>query len=322
MKKQMILMAMATSIALFAGCSKDEVTPSTGSSNQLAVSMASITTKAGTSVKTVWAANNEIGVFVTGTGYTPAVTNYKTSDGTAWTFSTAPVYLIGNPASVYAVYPANTQLSGTTPDATSTFTASVPATDDFAASGATDYMWGIGTKTVSNATGDNATVITMKHAFSKVSFIINKDVNYPTTAGTGNITGITLSSAGNKIVTGGSVIVGTGVFTPATYNTGDLQYTPSAATYINAYNATTPSAVVTATLLACPVAYASADLALSLTIDGKTMPVTNFPTSPDWHGYCDYQYTITVSPTSLAVTSVTITAWTPTPITGTPITAQ
>lgn len=319
MKKQMILMAMATSMTLLAGCSKDEVTPSTGSSNQLAVSMASITTKAGTGVKAAWATNDEIGVFVTGTGYTPAVTYYKTSNGTAWAFSTAPVYLIGNSASVYAVYPKATTLSGTTPDATSTFTASVPTADNFAASAATDYMWGTGTAVSNNTT--NASTITMKHALSKVSFIINKDVNYPTTAGTGNITNITLKSATNKIVTGGNVIVGTGTFTATTYNTGDLQYTPSATTYANVYNAT-PSTTVTATMLVCPVAYASADLALSLTIDGKTMPVTNFPISPDWHGYCDYQYTITVSPASLVVTSVNITAWTPTPITGTPITAQ
>lgn len=332
MNKQLLLCAVA-SVALLSSCSNDEAhAPASKGSDTLAVNVANLGTKAdaATGVKSLFATSDSIGVFVAGTGYTSVVTSYATADagttwaygayntpdyGTTWGKSTG-IQLTGNDANVYAVYPARVKLSDNNPTAASTFNVSVPTSDNFTASSATDYMWGTGTKVNSNSVDNSKTTITMKHALSKVSFIINKSATYPAAASAGKITKIALSSAAGKIVTGGTTVIGTGAFAPATYNTGDLTYAPASDTYVNAY-ATTPSTNVTASFLAAPMAYSGSDLALSVTIDSKTMTVTNFPVAPDWSGYKDYQYTITVNPTSLVVSSVIISPWTVTTVTPT-----
>jgi hypothetical protein len=334
MNQQLLLCAVA-SVAFLSSCSNDDVhAPASKGSATLAVNVANLSTKAdaATGMKSSFATSDSIGVFVVGTGYTSVVTSYATANGgAAWAYGaynttdygatwgkSTGIQLTGNDADVYAVYPARVKLSDNNPTAASTFNVSVPTSDDFAESGATDYLWGKGgAKVNSNSVDNSKTTITMKHALSKVSFIINKSATYPAAASAGKITKIALSSAAGKIVTGGTTIVGTGAFAPTTYNTGDLTYTSASDTYINAYNATTPPTNVTASFLAAPVAYLGSDLALSITIDGKTMTVTNFPVAPDWSGYKDYQYTITVNPTSLVVSSVIISPWTVTTVTPT-----
>ena len=52
---------------------------------------------------------SDIGIFITGTGYTPAVTIY-TYDGSTWSLKTTtpaqnPIYLTKNEATVYGFYP-------------------------------------------------------------------------------------------------------------------------------------------------------------------------------------------------------------------------
>jgi hypothetical protein len=308
MKKNLLLFA-TTALVVLGSCSQNDTTASGGAGSELKVKTTGITARAGE--KTAWAANDEIGIFVTGTGYTPVVTNYKTTDGTIWAFSTAPISLTGNPASVYAVYPAATALSVTTPatalDATSTFTTSAPATDDFAASGATDYMWGTGTA-VSNATGNNTSTVTMHHALAKLSFIVVKSANYPTGTTAGKINAITLTSAGSEIVTSGTVKISDGTFTAGTPTVASLAYSLSTAININEVGATAK----TAYMLVCPnTAFTTGDLTFSVTVDGKTMPISGLTAVPSWAGGNNYTYTITISPAGLAVVSpVTITPWT------------
>lgn len=307
MKKLSIIAILAA--AIFASCSNEENNTIPVDKNELQIELTDMSnTRSG--AKTSFVTNDQIGLFITGTGYTPGVVNYKTSDaGINW----APaggvgsgIKLTGNTANVYAFYPTASTLS-TPLSATSTFPMSIPATDDFAATAATDYLWGTGTQVTNLSAAACKSTLTFKHALSKVSFIINKSVDYPATTPPGQITQIKLSSAATNIVTNGTVVVSTGAFTTGT-KSSSVTLTPGATTYINAYNAT-PSTTIVAYMLAAPVNYTGGDLVLTLTIDGKAMAVTGFPTAPDWSAYKDYQYTITVSPTELVVSSVTITAW-------------
>jgi hypothetical protein len=306
MKKVSLIAAIAS--ILLASCSKDSSVDVVTDSQLMKVQVAGLKTKSPVSS---FLTNDEIGVFINGTGYTPSVAGYKTANGGAsWAPSASSVMLTGNTASVYAFYPSSLVLtpSGAGMDANSTFPVAVPASDDFAASAASDYLWGTGTS-VSNADNSNTSVITLRHALAKISFVINKDANYPVSAG--NITNITLSSAGSTLVNSGTTAVGTGAFTATGY-TDKFEYVPATATNINELGGST----VTAYALVAPCNYTSGDLKLSVIIDGKAMPVTGF-VSPDWsqvdaansNSYREYRYVITVSPTGLIVSTVNIITW-------------
>jgi hypothetical protein len=305
MKKQLMMAAFACT--LLASCSSDE-SPSVAptAKDELNIVVGGIGTRA---LKSAWAANDEISVFVTGTGYTPAVANYKFS-GSAWTPSATGVKLTGNTASVFAYYP--TMLSLSSLASTGTFTTALPATDNFAAADTPDYLWGTGTS-VTNLTPDitNTSTLTMKHSLAKISFVINSDGTYPVV--TDGVTKIVLSSAGGKLVTAGTTQVGTGVFA-ATASAGTA-FTYSGTATINAAN----GSAVTAYALVAPKDYtATGDFLLKLTIDGKEMTVSGFPTTPNWSDVSkNYMYTITVSPTGLVVANtVTITDWTASTVSG------
>jgi hypothetical protein len=307
MKRKMLAITALASI-LLASCSNDEKQIAT-TGNQLGIVVKSLGTKA---VKSAWQVNDELGVFVTGTGYTPAVTDYK-YDGTLWASSTADagIKLTSNSASVYAFYPKTLALSSL--EESGTYAVAIPAADDFAATATPDYLWGTGTSVTNLTPGaTNVSTLTMHHSLAKISFVINSDGSYPVTGGLGNLTQIKLTSTGGKLATGGTVAVGTGAFS-ATSAAGTA-FTYGGNATINAVSGTT----VTAYALVAPVNYTGGDLALTLTIDGKEMQVASFPIAPDWSDAGkNYVYNITVSPTQLKVAnSVIITDWTATSVTG------
>lgn len=311
MKKVCLIAAFAS--ILLAGCSNDE-SPSGAKTetakNELGIVVDAIGTRA---IKSGFIAADEVSVFVTGTGYTPALVNYKYS-GTAWAPSGGAgtgIKLVGNAASVYAFYPKTLTLSALS--AAGTFPVTLLAADDFSATATPDYLWGTGT-TVSNLTPGttNTSTLTLKHALAKISFVINADANYPITGGSGALTKIELLSAGTKLVTAGTVAVGTGAFA-ATASIG-AAFTYTGTKTINAAAGTT----ITASALEAPIKYTATDFVLKLTIDGKAMVVTGFPAAPDWSDASkNYVYTITVSPTELVLAStVVINDWTATAIPG------
>ena len=312
MGNKLLLSFLITGTALlgFSACSQSD-TPNSVSSNVMKVKTAGISTRA--NEKTSWVAGDEIGIFVTGTGYTPAVTDYKTSDGSTWSAVSAPIYLSGQNASVYAAYPFATAQTISTLTSGGTFAVSAPVSDDFQADGATDYMWGTGTS-VNNAASGNTTTITMNHVMAKLTFVIVKDANYPAGTSIGKISNITIGTGANKdIVTSGTTQVGNGLFSATTSdNVSSLSYVPSDGTA--SINEAGVSAV-TAYMLVCPnTSFTSGEVSFSLTIDGKTMIVSGLPTaSPiSWVGGNNYTYTITVSPAGLAIaTPVIITPWIP-----------
>jgi len=316
--KKVYLFAVMASLVL-AGCSNnDEVK----NPNELSVvaGIGSSSTRA-LVTNASFPSGSAIAVFVTGTGYTPALTTYTLS-GTTWT-PVAPIYLTGNQASVYGYYPATaacTPLSSTGTVTATLFGAPTAGTSteaSFTGAGQTDYMWAT-PKTADN-NGNNTVTMTYNHALTRIAFVIIKDANYPTAAGSGAITSIKMTAATAILPTAGTFKVSDGTFVATTgSNASTLQFTPTATTYINASGATTE----TACGLVAPTTTALTGIGLTMTIDGKTMTATGFPAAPAWLSGNSYTYTVTVSPTALIVSStVTVAAWTAgTPVTG--ITAQ
>jgi hypothetical protein len=158
----------------------------------------------------------------------------------------------------------------------------------------------------------NVVTLTFNHALSRISFIINKDANYPTATGSGNITSIKLTNGGTPFTTAGTFRVSDGNFTATTSSATSIEFTPVATplTYINEYNAT-PSTIEIACGLVAPTTTALSVIGLQMTIDGKTMTATGFPGTPVWLSGNSYSYTVTVGPTALTVSpTVTVKAWT------------
>jgi len=303
---------------LLMGCSSDDTDPKIQAQNrQLNIVVHDIATK---SVKSTFVADDEIAVFVNGTGYTPVVTSYK-YNGTNWSPSLGTdkgIMLTGNTANVYACYPADVTLNELTPNGT--FDITTPETNDFAATSTSERLWATGTIASNLVPGtSNVSTLTFNHSLAKVSFILVSDGNYPVTNGSGVVTKIALSSSSSKIVKDGTVKISDGTFTPSATLVPSLTYTSGSTTVINAKG----SSNIKAYCLVAPVNYTTGDLVLKITIDNKEMTVSNFPATPNWSAAGnDYQYTITVSPTELSVSNTTVIKdWIATPV-GDVITAK
>jgi hypothetical protein len=313
MKKMYCIAAMASLV--LAGCSNNEYSGYASDPNMLYV-VAGVGKPATRSLVTgtAFSAGQIVGVFVTGTGYTPALSKYTLSGTTTWT-PDAPIYLTGQTATVYGYFPNTATNSGTlnasTTITTTLFSAPTSGTStetSFTGAGQADYLWATPT-TASNLTAGTTNLATLafNHALSRISFIIKKDANYPTAAGSGNITSIKLTAGSAILPTLGTAKVADGTFTATTAsNATNLQLTPASTTYINAAGVTTETACV----LLAPTTTALTGIGLQMTIDGKTMTATGFPAAPTWVKGTSYAYTVTVSPTSLVVNTVTITDWT------------
>jgi hypothetical protein len=310
MKKIILFSALVT--VLLAGCSNEETTSVPGKELGLTVKIGG--TSATRSLVDAFSSDDQIGVFVAGTGYTSKVAAYTLSAG-IWnspTLESGKIFLTGNTATVYSFFPS----SATYDMSAKTITTIVPSYDDFAATAATDFMYGQG-----NVDGtalpiaSNMTAAAAKpdlyffHALTKISFIVNKASSYPSGTDAGKLTKIQLSNTNNIFALEGTTSLTNGVFTPttdATKLTGTITLSSASAVNINEY-ATTASTTVSAFGLVAPCTNLTGTT-LSLTIDGKVLSGT-IP-STVWSKGKNYIYTVTVSGTELNIGTVTIVDWT------------
>ncbi|MBP1593194.1 MAG: putative exported lipoprotein [Bacteroidetes bacterium] len=324
MKKVFILAAFAS--VMLAACSSDDSPTVKSDKNELGVSAlvtSSVSTRA---MVDNFAGTNKIGIFVSGTNYTPKVALY-TFDGTStWsapTLSADKIYLSNETATVYGFYPADATINGSLAnDGTNKVDITVPATQNIdGATGIVDYMYATAAldgsvyplATASNETNKDKVDLVFHHALSKISFVINKGESY---SGNGKLSKITL--ANNTVVPGTprfstgnlTMAVATGNIATLGTTTGvDNLVIEGTAIDINAYNATPLTTVVTKTLF--PPMASTADITLKLVIDGKEMSVALPATAPadKWLAGKNYTYTVTVNGTNLIVNSVTILGW-------------
>jgi hypothetical protein len=331
MKKVYVFAVLAS--AFLASCTNEETatSPASKTNTELGVAV-TISSKESTRAAatgsldgTAFADGKQIGVFVTGVGYTSKIAPYTLS-GTTWnapTLDADKIFLSGNIATVYGFYPydANTDITLST----LSLSASVPtAYTNFDASECVDYMYATkaGATDGSHSTASNLDLtggsykanLAFNHALSKITFVINKASTYPAGTAAGILSQLVLkATSGTPFVTKGAFDLSTGAFTAST-TASDLVSTitlhPATSTNyknINEYNATALTTPV-ATTLAAPCSFLAGTVNLELTIDGRVM-TASMPAST-WLSGKNYIYTVTVAGTSLVVESVAINAWT------------
>lgn len=239
---------------------------------------------------------NGVGVFLNGTGYTPAVSKYTTS------FQT-PLYL-GSKASVYGFYPYTTTLTLTN-DGSSTLPVVLNTSFTTFSTDQTDYMYATASPAIVSRVSPSS-VLTFNHIFARVSFIINRGSTFE---GTGTLTSFVLTRATGgyfQSIPSGTMKISDGTLT-GLQNTANISVAGSKS--LNSVSGTD----YTLDLLVAPVSNLDVyNLSLSLVIDSKTYTM-NFPTpvagATSWDKNKHYTYTITVNGNAVTISSVTIEDW-------------
>jgi hypothetical protein len=312
-KMKRLIMLSTLAAALLAGCSNNETASTTGA-KELGMTVKVGSSSATRSLTDAFSANDKIGVFITGTGYTSKLAAYTLNAG-VWNspaLEADKVYLTSQAATVYSFFPSTAMCDM----AGKTITTTTNASDDFAATAATDFMYGLGynSTTYSLAQASSLSAAAAKpdlyffHALTKVSFVVNKASTYPASTDAGKLTQVQLTKSTGKFALQGTTSLTDGTFTPTTTAaqlTSTLTLTAPSSVNINAYSATA-STTVSAFGLFAPCADLS-DVTLSLTIDGKVLS-TVLPTAA-WAKGKNYIYTITVSGTELQIGTVQIISW-------------
>lgn len=318
--KKVCMFAVFASM-MFTACSNEDLSNVESNKNELGVSASITGTVSSRALVTEFVTSDKIGIFVTGTNYTPKLATFTcaASMGVTWTppeLVTDRIYLSNEIATIYGFYPSDATITGGTlaNNTNNTINITVLASRDLdGATGIVDYMYATGPlnvtyplATASNAAGKNSVALVFHHALSKVSFIVNKGQFY---TGNGKLSKVTLTStAGSpRFQTGALTMnIGTGAIGGAA-NVDDLVIEGTAKD-INIYP-TPATPPVTAQTLFAPIA-STADITLKLVVDSKEMAVI-LPTAPanKWEAGKNYTYTITVNGTNLEVSSVSILGW-------------
>ena len=256
---------------------------------------------------------SDIGIFITGTGYTPKVTIY-TFDGSAWNLKPdpvqSPIYL-NSKATVYGFYPVTEPSSGS-PITANTTDKTIPVTvaSSYNAiatdvpDNQADYLYatdGTNATTMAEVSkSDPNASLKFYHALSQLSFVINKGENF---SGTGTLTSLTVAAETSNITgTGTLKLNGTGIELSGSLS---KSITLTGSTTINAYNVT-PSTNVIATALVAPLA-TKQEVTLTMKIDGQDY--TGTISNAEWAAGSNYIYTVTVGSGTLTITSVSIQGW-------------
>lgn len=272
-----------------------------------------------------------------------SLTTFTTSDGKAWATST-PIYLNNTVGTVYAWVPY-------------TLNPTVAASGDHTVSGVNvsqsqtfnaantwecnqeDYLYGTSNNTTGSTTQPTAsktsptvTNFYLQHALAKVSFKIMK-ANGQTLNTDDYVKKIVLKSAGNKFVfgSGKTMNIHTGAISGAA-GAGDLTLAPSgygsaACKQLSAYAAAYAGVDVKAYGLVAPVASASSDLTVELTLGPNAAlnaatdrTYTNTTKANlQWEKGKHYTYTITVTDAALVISNVSVNAWADQPAVDVPV---
>lgn len=318
MKKTLMFATIASMV--LASCSNDDAFVTSHnqlSKNELGIS-AGIVGLNGVQTKAIktgkeFSANESISVFIAGDNYTSAVSIYTNSSKLEpWTADNK-IFVSDKLATAYGFYPSTIETKNVD-YANKKVAITVPATDDFSASAATDYMYATPIANLSNAgTNTNMATLAFHHALSQLSFVVNCSENYG--AGETKLNAIKLTSSNE------ANFFKNGAATMSLVN-GELSFTGTpvaalsfaGAATLNAYAATSSTNVIAQALVA-PIAALSNDIVLTLTIGTKVMsvalPVVS-PAAAAWKAGENYTYTITVTGSELVINkAVTITDWAP-----------
>ena len=345
---------LATGLVALYGCSSDAMQEEDGGNNNGNIQPVEL--KIQTSVEMARAATGTEGV-VKGDAFAEgdkiAVFSDKNTDKKAeytlgnttnsWTVtSTDHIYLTGETANIYAVYPSTLTLtSGTTVgtngtvDITSLFAGETSAADDNntitlpgsnpekeinAAKGEKDYMYATATASATSSTAS----LTMKHALAMVTFKFYKDDTF---AGTGKLTKIELK----KVETDGAFKTGTatmnissgtidassgsdGTLTRFTNSNGvNDGYTIGTLPTTGSSDEDKKAAIPGFSMLVYPnTSLAANKVKAVFTIDNVEYPI-NIPAATgsnnEWAAGYNTTYTVLMKGKDLGITSISVTKW-------------
>jgi len=236
-KRNMVNCLLLLAVLLFSGCIDDQIKPG-GDSVALSVgkiTMADLKTRSTTAVT-----SGDIGVFLSGTGYT-ARSNVKYSYGSpSWT-SADPLYLSLNSATICVYHPYSTGI-GSSP---------VTLTSQLYSSAADLSYASAQTKTSANPNIS----FSMVRAYAKLTFHITHDATYN---GPCSVTNAGISSASSQINSGGALNLFTAGYT---YTAGAVSVSVSGVTIAS-------GASWDVVVLMVPVTSITGALTLSFTVDG------------------------------------------------------
>lgn len=293
MKKVFIFVAAIT--AVLASCSQEDSLQSSDT-QALGVSSASMSANVTTKADDQVLSSGSIGVYRTldaDKAYVAQLSEY-TYAASNWT-STEPIYLNNNDAKICAFYP----YSYVTPaDFDPTLVTLIAQKHD----DAKDLVY------AANAQYNNinrTAAFTMAHAYSKISFTLNKDVTY---TGVCAILSLSLSNAG--LIQSNTINITNGVY--GTGTTGTITYNPA----ISSMETGTPQS--TALLLPPTVTDMSDNVILTVVVDGSSLAV-NIPASSFSNKFTagnNYQVALTIKGSSISINSVKITDWNDTTVEG------
>jgi hypothetical protein len=239
-----LLLLSSLLLLLLPSCSDDQGT--TGSETAT-LSIGQVTTKTVKTRSTTAVTSGDIGVFLSGAGYTTQ-SNVKYSYGTAWT-STTPIYLTSTSASICAYYPYNASIT----DATA-----VPLTSQIYSSSA-DLCYATNTSKSSAAPSID---FVMSRAYAMMTFNITHEETY---TGACVVSGIAVVN--DSIKTTGILNITTGTFSSTT--AGTVSTTLSSAVTVDT-NATTSIQVLMVPVTTAMTGYVT----VSFTVDGKNCTAT------------------------------------------------
>jgi len=229
---------------LFAACSGDQLA---SDSEAVALSVAQVATTPQMIRSSTAVTSGDIGVFLSGAGYTP-LSNVKYSYGTPWTTAT-PIYLLEANANICAYSPYSASMTN----------ASAVTLTSQLYSASADLCYAANTTKTKASPAIN---FTMNRAYSRITFNITHEETY---TGACVVSNISVANAG--VCTGGTLDVTTGTLTGTT--AGTVSITPSTAITVAA------NGTGSVQLLMVPVTTAmTGDVTVSFTVDGVVRSAT------------------------------------------------
>lgn len=279
---------------LLAGCTAEE-TPGTDNgitpvppvelTTPLEIESAALEGEVVTRASTPLGSGNNIGVFLSGTGYKDQINKlYKWASSSSWVPNDAghTIYLGGSDASICAYHPWTSGYDSRT---------AIPLTSQIHTS-AKDISFAPD-RTLNGSSGKKSTSFAMTRAYAKLAIKLVKDASYP---GTCSVTKLEFQN----------------IRASATLNISTSTYSTSsgiAGTTFSEAKTVTPltSGTVYNNYLLIPCTPASKGMTIVLTVDGKAMSTTISSYKPTKGEY--KQITLTIKGSSLGVTSVTTTDW-------------
>lgn len=307
--KKIVLFAVAS--LLLASCSNEDAISPLSHNKELNIFASIKSAQKTRSLMNTFAADDQIGVFITGTSYTPKAAVYTLTSG-AWTppsVSSDKIQLGIDDAIVYGYYPATLQpATYFSNQVNNLVNINIPTTfTGLRGEGQADLMYSNHPKVTSIAPSSE---LVFSHALCKLSFVVNAGWGYVDSK---SITGFKITKVTSFKCGDGTMNVSDGVISWASDAATTKTFAFTGTSTMNDYNSIDPSSQPTTTVLECLMSpnADNSDVSITLTINGadKSVKLPQLNGADKWLAGNNYKYVITVYGTSLSINPAQIVDW-------------